>query len=66
MERDADQKRLRRVRRVVSPIQWEEFAAAAAAMSWVTYLGTSDRSGRPHVSVVAPGFTGFGVVRDPS
>lgn len=38
-------------------MKWEEFTAAAAATSWVTYLGTIDRSGRPHVSAVAPGFT---------
>ena len=38
-------------------MNWEAFTAAAAATSWVTYLGTIDRSGRPHVSVVAPGFT---------
>jgi general stress protein 26 len=30
---------------------------AAASSSWVTYLGTVDARGRPHVSVVAPGFT---------
>lgn len=61
MERDADQKRLRpRWERIVSPMKsmsWEAFTAAATATSWVTYLGTVDRSGRPHVSVVAPGFT---------
>jgi general stress protein 26 len=38
-------------------MKWDEFAAAAAATSWVTYLGTIDAAGRPHVSVVAPGFT---------
>ena len=38
-------------------MKWEEFAAAASATSWVTYLGTVNRAGRPHVSVVAPGFT---------
>ena len=57
MERNADQKRRRRVLRIVLSVKWEEFAAAAVATSWVTYLGTIDGSGRPHVSVVAPGFT---------
>jgi hypothetical protein len=38
-------------------MEWETFAEAAVATSWVTYLGTIDSTGRPHVSVVAPGFT---------
>lgn len=38
-------------------MDWEEAVAAAHAISWVCYIGTADESGRPHVSVVAPGFT---------
>lgn len=58
MERGADQNRPETPgRRIVPGMEWEQFTAAAAATSWVTYLGTIDRHGRPHVSVVAPGFT---------
>lgn len=38
-------------------MEWDEFVRAAAATSWVTYLGTISSDGSPHVSVVAPGFT---------
>lgn len=38
-------------------MEWQAFVDAAQATSWVTYLGTVDARGRPHVSVVAPGFT---------
>ncbi|HSJ27688.1 MAG TPA: pyridoxamine 5'-phosphate oxidase family protein [Acidimicrobiia bacterium] len=41
----------------MSALDWDTFVSAAAASSWVTYLGTVDSAGRPHVSVVAPGFT---------
>jgi hypothetical protein len=60
MNRDADQTRLGAMRAYRFPVKaltWEEFTAAAVATSWVTYLGTIDRSGRPDLSVVAPGFT---------
>jgi general stress protein 26 len=36
---------------------WSEFVAGASASSWLTYLGTADAAGHPHVSVVAPGFS---------
>ncbi len=39
-----------------APVDWRSFVVAATATSWVTYLGTVDAGGRPHVSVVAPGF----------
>jgi general stress protein 26 len=38
-------------------MDWFEFVEAATAIDWITYLGTADASGRPHVSVVAPGFS---------
>ena len=38
-------------------MDWERFVEAAKASSWVTYLGTIDSDGCPHVSVVAPGFS---------
>jgi len=38
-------------------MEWERFVEAATASSWVTYLGTANTAGEPHVSVVAPGFT---------
>jgi len=36
---------------------WDEFVAAAKGVSWLTYVGTSDSSGRPHVAPVSPGFS---------
>ena len=36
-------------------MDWETFKDAAAAISWVAYLGTIGADGTPHVSVVAPG-----------
>ncbi len=41
---------------MIVPMDWPEFVEAAKAISWLTYLGTADRNGRPHVSVVAPGY----------
>ena len=38
-------------------MDWRELVDAAEAISWTTYLGTVSGDGRPHVSVVAPGFT---------
>ena len=38
-------------------MDWASFVESAQAINWVTYLGTADGSGRPHVSVVAPGFS---------
>ena len=38
-------------------MEWDEFVAAAKAISWIAYLGTADHEGHPHVSVVAPGFS---------
>ena len=38
-------------------MDWSSFVQAASATNWFAYLGTADDSGRPHVSVVAPGFS---------
>ncbi len=38
-------------------MDWDRFTKAAAEISWIAYLGTADRQGRPHVAPVAPGFT---------
>ncbi len=38
-------------------MDWTGFVEAATATNWLAYLGTADGSGRPHVSVVAPGFS---------
>jgi general stress protein 26 len=38
-------------------MDWPGLVEAAKAINWVTYLGTADGSARPHVSVVAPGFS---------
>lgn len=38
-------------------MDWSSFVDAATAINWITYLGTADASGNPHVSVVAPGFS---------
>jgi general stress protein 26 len=38
-------------------MEWDEFVAAAQAISWVAYMGTADASGNPHVAAVAPGFS---------
>ena len=38
-------------------MDWSSFVQAASATNWYAYLGTADDSGRPHVSVVAPGFS---------
>lgn len=38
-------------------MEWDEVVDAARRSSWITYLGTADGHGRPHVAVVAPGFT---------
>ena len=38
-------------------MKWDEFVAAATHTSWLTYVGTADAAGNPHVAVVAPGFT---------
>ena len=38
-------------------MDWDTFVAAATEISWLTYVGTSDSEGNPHVAVVAPGFT---------
>lgn len=38
-------------------MRWEAFVQAAREISWITYIGTADAAGTPHVAVVAPGFT---------
>lgn len=39
------------------PLTWREVADAAEAISWITYVATVGRDGRPHVAVVAPGLS---------
>lgn len=43
-------------------MEWSEFGEAAAAISWVAYLGTVDAAGNPHVSVVSPGLGTEGII----
>lgn len=43
-------------------MEWSRFAQAAASNGWYAFLGTADQAGRPHVSVVAPGFGGEGSI----
>lgn len=43
------------MQRVAMP--WVDVVDAATASGWTTYVGTADGAGRPHVAVVAPGFT---------
>lgn len=38
-------------------MDWPAFVEAAKAINWVAYLGTASGDGKPHVSVVAPGFS---------
>ncbi len=38
-----------------APLTWSEVADAAEAISWITYVASVGRDGRPHVAVVAPG-----------
>ncbi len=38
-------------------MDWDEFVRAAKEVSWITYVGTADSDGHPHVAAVAPGFT---------
>lgn len=38
-------------------MNWDEVVDAARRSGWTTYLGTADARGRPHVAVVAPGFS---------
>lgn len=38
-------------------MQWSEVVDAATRSGWTTYIGTADAHARPHVAVVAPGFT---------
>lgn len=42
--------------RRLDPVEWNEFVAAAKSTNWITYIGTADAHGKPHVAVVAPGF----------
>lgn len=43
-------------------LTWTEFADAARACGWTTYVSTADHDGRPHVAVVAPALGEEGVV----
>lgn len=36
---------------------WDDFVAGATVVSWLTYVGTAELDGRPHVAPVSPGFT---------
>lgn len=38
-------------------MEWDEVVDAAQRSGWISYIGTADGQGRPHVAVVAPGFT---------
>ena len=38
-------------------MDWDQLVDAAGRCGWFTYVGTADGGGRPHVAVVAPGFT---------
>lgn len=38
-------------------MEWERVVDAAQRSGWTTYVGTVDGQGRPHVAVVAPGFS---------
>lgn len=38
-------------------MEWAEVVDAARRSGWTTYIGTADAAGRPHVAIVAPGFT---------
>lgn len=54
---DAARRRRRRALPSVHAMDWQTFVEAANAISWITYMATADRAGRPHVAVVATGFT---------
>jgi general stress protein 26 len=45
-----------------TPLTWQEVADAAESISWITYIGSVGRDGRPHVAVVAPGLAQEGRV----
>lgn len=36
---------------------WDDFIKAARAISWITYLATTAKDGKPHVAPVSVGFT---------
>lgn len=38
-------------------MEWSAFVDAATSTGWVAYLATADDAGRPHSSVIAPGFS---------
>lgn len=38
-------------------MEWDEVVDAAQRSGWTSYLGTVDAQARPHVAVVAPGFS---------
>ena len=38
-------------------MEWPAFVEAATSTGWVAYLATADAAGRPHSSVIAPGFS---------
>lgn len=37
-------------------MEWVDFVEAAKSTNWITYVGTADADGTPHVAAVAPGF----------
>ncbi len=43
-------------------MHWSDVRAAAREIGWLTYAGTVDAWGRPHVSVVSPGLETEGTI----
>ena len=41
-------------------MEWIEVVERARQIGWITYIGTTDGNGQPHVAVVAPAFTDDG------
>lgn len=37
-------------------MNWDDFVDAAREVSWISYVGTSDSGGRPHVAAVSVGY----------
>lgn len=46
----------------MTTLTWQEVADAADEISWITYVSTVGRDGRPHIAAVAPGLAETGRV----